>query len=128
MPTTPRANQIARVVISQFDKLPAKRKPTVRANGLHEWVPLSGIVAEKDGNLTCLALATGMKCLPAAKVADANGNVIHDWHAEVLAMRAFNRFLLDECLASAQHGRSSHVVDVVSDVAASRPFGIKDNS
>lgn len=52
-----RANRIASAVIAQFDKLPKKRKPLVRDNGLHEWVPLSGIVAEHDGNLTCLALA-----------------------------------------------------------------------
>lgn len=52
-----RANLVARTVISQFNKLPAKRKPAVRDNGIHEWVPLSGIVAEQDGVLTCLALA-----------------------------------------------------------------------
>ena len=28
----------------------------------------------------------------------ANGNILHDWHAEVLAMRAFNRYLLEECV------------------------------
>ncbi|KAG5924923.1 hypothetical protein E4U42_004526 [Claviceps africana] len=129
MSVTPRANLIARAVIAQFNKLPAKRKPTVRDNGLHEWVPLSGIVAEQDGNLTCLALATGMKCLPASKLADANGNAIHDWHAEVLAMRAFNRFLLDECEASARHGRASQVIDVVvpDGRIGGRPFRIKDN-
>lgn len=27
----------------------------------------------------------------------AKGNVLHDWHAEILAMRSFNRFLADEC-------------------------------
>ncbi|PNP51147.1 hypothetical protein THARTR1_08209 [Trichoderma harzianum] len=94
---TSRANLIARTVISQFEKLPSKRKPCVRDNGLHEWVPLSGIVAEKDGILTCLALATGMKCLPASKLGDAKGVAIHDWHAESLAIRTFNRYLLDEC-------------------------------
>ncbi|PTB70540.1 hypothetical protein BBK36DRAFT_1108142 [Trichoderma citrinoviride] len=94
---TSRANLIARTVISQFDKLPSKRKPCVRDNGLNEWVPLSGIVAERNGVLTCLALATGMKCLPASKLPEAKGVAIHDWHAEVLAIRTFNRFLLDEC-------------------------------
>ena len=54
---TSRADQIAAVVLSQFDRLPSKRKPAVRHNGLHEWVPLAGIVAEKQGKLTCLALA-----------------------------------------------------------------------
>ncbi|RYO79985.1 hypothetical protein DL762_007888 [Monosporascus cannonballus] len=38
-----------------------------------------------------------MKCLPGAKLAQAQGNVLHDWHAEVLAIRAFNRFVLEEC-------------------------------
>ena len=52
-----RANLVAHTVISQFNKLPAKRKPAVRDNGIHDWVPLSGIVAEQDGVLTCLALA-----------------------------------------------------------------------
>lgn len=52
-----RANRIALAVLNEFNKLPAKRKPLVRDNGMHEWVPLSGIVAEKDGNFQCLALA-----------------------------------------------------------------------
>lgn len=38
-----------------------------------------------------------MKCLPASKLAEAKGVAIHDWHAEMLAIRTFNRFLLDEC-------------------------------
>ncbi|KAJ1336037.1 tRNA-specific adenosine deaminase 1 [Microdochium nivale] len=91
--------RIAHLVQSEFQKLPAKRKPAVRSNGLHEWVPLSGIVAQDaDGQLFCLSVATGMKCLPASKLPMAFGNALHDWHAEVLAIRAFNRFVLDECL------------------------------
>jgi len=54
--------------------------------------------------LTCAALATGMKCLPQNKLGQAKGNVLHDWHAEVLAIRAFNRFLLDECADLARKG------------------------
>ena len=51
------ADAVASAVLTQFTKLPQKRKPAVRDNGLHEWVPLSGIVAEKDGKFTCIALA-----------------------------------------------------------------------
>ncbi|KAK8074924.1 hypothetical protein PG997_009587, partial [Apiospora hydei] len=97
---------------------PCKAKAPVRDNGIHEWVPLSGIVAELRGNdLRCLSLAlfaeitflsasrrTGMKCLPQAKLPLARGNVLHDWHAEVLAIRAFNRFVLDECKVLAEGG------------------------
>ncbi|PHH85888.1 hypothetical protein CDD83_11028 [Cordyceps sp. RAO-2017] len=52
-----RADRIADAVIAQFERLPPKRKPAVRDNGVVEWVPLSGIVAEEDGAFTCLALA-----------------------------------------------------------------------
>lgn len=45
-----------------------------------------------------------MKCLPQAKLPLALGNVLHDWHAEVLAIRAFNRFVLDECKLLAEGG------------------------
>lgn len=43
-----------------------------------------------------------MKCLPASKLEISKGVAIHDWHAEVLAIRAFNRFVLDECQNVAQ--------------------------
>ncbi|KAM7205358.1 Adenosine deaminase/editase [Rhypophila sp. PSN 637] len=90
-------DEIASIVLDEFGKLPAKRKPCVRDNGLHEWVPLSGIVAKGPGWIRCVALATGMKCLPASKLPQASGTAIHDWHAEVLAIRAFNYFILEEC-------------------------------
>ncbi|KAF3019426.1 hypothetical protein E8E14_013071 [Neopestalotiopsis sp. 37M] len=114
---TANPDTIAALVLQHFDQLPTKRKPLVRDNGVHEWVPLSGIVAQgKDGKLTCLSLATGMKCLPHAKLPRAQGNVLHDWHAEVLAIRAFNRFVLDEArrLASSTSEEPSG--------AASSPF------
>ncbi|KAL2127953.1 hypothetical protein VTI74DRAFT_9930 [Chaetomium olivicolor] len=96
------ADVVASVVQEEFRKLPAKRKPAVRDNGLREWVPLSGIVVRGPDFLRCVALATGMKCLPASKLPQANGVALHDWHAEVLTIRAFNRFLLDECRRLAQ--------------------------
>ena len=39
-----------------------------------------------------------MKCLPIDQVAQAKGSILHDWHAEVVAIRAFNHYLLQECL------------------------------
>lgn len=40
-----------------------------------------------------------MKCLPQNKLSSANGLILHDWHAEVLAIRSFNHFVLQECKA-----------------------------
>lgn len=95
------ADAIADCVLAAFDALPAHRKPRLPSSGLkagrREWVPLAGIVLQNSqGVLTCAALATGMKCLPRDKIQSLDGNVIHDSHAEILALRAFNRFLLDQ--------------------------------
>jgi tRNA-specific adenosine deaminase 1 len=48
-----------------------------------------------------------MKCLPVSKVAQARGVGLHDWHAEALVIRAFNRLLLDECHREAKNGPGS---------------------
>ncbi|KAG9258698.1 adenosine deaminase/editase, partial [Emericellopsis atlantica] len=118
-----KADLIANSVLAEFDKLPPKRKPSHRGNGHQEWVPLSGIVVEHGDHVRCVALATGMKCLPASKIPHANGIVLHDWHAEILAIRTFNRFLLEEC-ASLIRGDDSHIVDF--NTGAEQPFKIKD--
>lgn len=99
MKNTNSADAIANVVLEEFAKWPAKRKPLKRSGGKQEWVPLSGIVAQGRGTLTCLAVATGMKCLPQNKIHQAQGTTLHDWHAEILVVRSFNRFLLEECFA-----------------------------
>jgi hypothetical protein len=39
-------DEIATVVLEAFDALPKKRKPQARKDGVREWVPLSGIVAQ----------------------------------------------------------------------------------
>ncbi|KAK1833184.1 adenosine deaminase/editase [Podospora conica] len=116
------ADAIALAVLDEFAKLPAKRKPAVRDNGLHEWVPLSGIVAKGPNSLKCLALATGMKCLPASKLPEANGIAIHDWHAEILAIRAFNLFILHECRRLARGEESEYLLRRPSTPEQPQPF------
>ena len=56
--------------------------------------------------------STGMKCLPQDKVCQAQGIVLHDWHAEVLAIRSFNRFLLEECHALLSQEKSSQYLRI----------------
>lgn len=122
MASQPHPDAIADKVLNTFNALPAKFKPRQLGDVRREWVPLAGIVLsrgeipnlshqskpckannlpEKDqdesSSLTCVALATGMKCLPREKIPLVQGNVLHDWHAEILCLRAFNRWILDEC-------------------------------
>ncbi|EAT80755.1 hypothetical protein SNOG_11711 [Parastagonospora nodorum SN15] len=98
------ADAIADCVLATFDQLPDKRKPRPRNDGSKEWVPLAGIVLSK-GNLFCcirhalwLTLIAPVKTTSSPASLWAHGNILHDWHAEVLAIRTFNRFLLDQCL------------------------------
>lgn len=125
-------DRIVTAVIEKFDALPTKSKPRTLTNGIQEWVPLSGIVTiGEDESITCLALGTGMKCLPSSKSSLLDcGLVLHDWHAEVLAIRAFNHLLLQEChqLASCANYESPilrwrHKCEV-SEVLGLQPFGI----
>lgn len=83
-----------------------------------------------DGN-ECLKMrraclifySTGMKCLPAHKIPASNGRLLHDSHAEILAIRSFNCFLLHECakLASSPTAASAYITRL-SDNAETRPF------
>ena len=74
-----------------------------------------------------------MKCLPVHKVKDAQGFVLHDWHAEILAIRAFNHFLMEECfgLANSKTGCSPYVrwreEDEVSAIGGIQPFTINES-
>ena len=58
------------------------------------------VLAEAAGTeaefLACISVGTGTKCLPASSIPKCRGTVLHDSHAEVLALRAFNLFLLSE--------------------------------
>ncbi|KAJ5894166.1 hypothetical protein N7495_005857 [Penicillium taxi] len=100
--TVPLPSRIALLVHSHFDALPARNKPNVFDDGSREWIPLTGIVAVKGENtplesLTCLAITSGAKCLSASQIPGCQGLVLHDCHAEILAIRAFNYWLLTEC-------------------------------
>lgn len=60
-----------------------------------------------------------MRCLPASKVPLAQGRCLHDWHAEVVALRAFNHFLIQECALLLRGGRDSSRIVQSEDSAES---------
>jgi tRNA-specific adenosine deaminase 1 len=97
------ADLVAALVLKTYIALPNNGKPAVRSNGVPEWTVLAAVVCEHQGKVThfgslyldstlhCLSLATGVKCLSHDKVKKANGLALHDSHAEILAIRGFNR-------------------------------------
>ncbi|KAJ4512483.1 hypothetical protein HRR83_006999 [Exophiala dermatitidis] len=96
---TPIAERAARLALSTFDALPQKCKPRTLPDGRREWTPMAAVVLARAGDdpeLDCVALATGTKCLSSSALPDCRGLVLHDCHAEVLALRGFNYWLLSE--------------------------------
>ena len=66
-----------------------------------------------------------MKCLPTSKLSSANGTVLHDWHAEALALRAFNYLVLQECRALAEGKDSAYIRRRrADDTPGTQPFAL----
>ena len=65
----------------------------------------------------------------------ANGAVLHDWHAEILAIRAFNHFILEECRRIAASGEPSEYLrrrtfdEIIVEAGAwhGQPFAWRDD-
>ena len=76
-----------------------------------------------------------MKCLPANRTALLDsGTVLHDWHAEILAIRAFNYFLLREAYSLASTStyescllRRTNSHEAVSQSSRSQPYTIHED-
>ena len=96
------AERIVTSILDIFDRLPNKCKPRQRADGRQEWVPMSAIVlrqksdVESSEAIKIISIATGAKSLPVSSLPRCQGMVLHDCHAEVLAIRGFNQWLLRE--------------------------------
>lgn len=78
----------------------------------HEWTVLASILAEKEGKLEVIALATGTKCVGEAQMSE-KGLVVNDCHAEVLCRRAFLLFLMREMEEFRSTGKSAYLEETV---------------
>ncbi|XP_050085268.1 tRNA-specific adenosine deaminase 1 [Anopheles aquasalis] len=87
------ANSIARECLAKFDSLPKTGKP----DESFEWTILAGVVLLRgdQGAPEVVALGTGTKCLGGNELSQL-GDRVNDSHAEVLARRAFLRYLYDQ--------------------------------
>ncbi|KAM9925398.1 hypothetical protein OXX59_003889 [Metschnikowia pulcherrima] len=89
--------RVADAVVTAFGKLNVNSgKPTIRSNGVSEWTVLAGLVAIDGDELTVVSIATGVKALPDEVRSFSNGYMVHDMHAEILCLRLFNRYLMEE--------------------------------
>lgn len=100
------ADRIASLVITTFNEENLKGKPCTRSNGTSEWTVLAGLVAIDGDSLELLCLTTGVKATPQKELRRSQGKIVHDCHAEILCLRAFNTFLLEE-----MKGESKYIVN-----------------
>lgn len=89
-------DNVARLCMEKYDLLKGASKPNAC-----EWTVLSGIVVKHaNGLLSLVALATGTKCLGDSKliksIREEAGSQLSDSHAEVLARRAFIRYVYEQ--------------------------------
>jgi tRNA-specific adenosine deaminase 1 len=64
-----------------------------------QFTVLASLVLVSTEGLKAISLATGSKCLPAARLPD-QGDALHDSHAEILARRAAILWFLEEIARS----------------------------
>ncbi|KAH8238865.1 hypothetical protein KR038_005049 [Drosophila bunnanda] len=88
----PSLRDIAKVCFDKFKSLPKTGKPTP-----NQWTVLAGIVEYNriTGSLKVVAIGCGTKCIGSSRLCP-NGYILNDSHAEVLARRAFLRYLYRE--------------------------------
>lgn len=89
-------NKVAKLCIEKYNALKKSGKPTD-----NEWTILSGILVKTEcETLSVVSLATGTKCLGGSELVKTapheRGSRLSDSHAEILARRAFLRYLYDE--------------------------------
>ncbi|GMF22126.1 unnamed protein product [Phytophthora lilii] len=108
MPSPAIASGVAHAVLQWFEDSSKCQKKVPPS----EWTVLAGIVlhsrvfTEDDGTFRVLAAATGNKCLGRRDL-NVDGLVVNDCHAEVLARRAFLRYLYAEALSWESSGLES---------------------
>lgn len=88
---------VANAVLSVYRCFPKNGKPSTR-KGEPEWTVLAGIVLsslsdDQSRAYECVALGTGLRALPYAKL-PPQGDLLHDAHAEVLTRRSFKLWLI----------------------------------
>ncbi|XP_072013908.1 tRNA-specific adenosine deaminase 1-like [Amphiura filiformis] len=120
------ADDIARLCVKHYDNcLPKKGKPETG----REWTLMAAVIKSEKGNVSVVSMATGTKCIGKTQMSKT-GEVLSDSHAEILARRAFLRYLYNQ-LQAAYSGKPSIFIpsdeDAAADDESSGTWRLKDD-
>lgn len=124
------ARRVCEVVLALYNSLHSSGKP--QAGEDSEFTVVAAIVQEGDSNVpkyNVVSLATGTKCIGKNSFhTNLTGNLIHDSHAETLARRAFQVFLLrwiellsSDCCSNAERTASPLLWNIETATAQLKP-------
>ncbi|AMD22660.1 HHL110Wp [Eremothecium sinecaudum] len=90
------AEKISIVAQKRYQQIKPSGKPTCKSNGVKEWTVLAAVVAfnNEHDEFRLISLATGVKALPDEELKRSQGRMVHDSHAEILAIRGLNTAFL----------------------------------
>ncbi|SCU87997.1 LANO_0D00760g1_1 [Lachancea nothofagi CBS 11611] len=119
-------DRISDLAQDYYTKLLSTSKPITRSNGIQEWTVLACVVAidEKEDVLRLVSLATGVKATPDVELRRSHGKILHDCHAEILAIRGFNTVLMKQAMLL-NSCNSPRDVDLIN--ACSDGYKVKDS-
>lgn len=115
------ADKVAKEALSTLTKFPRGSLP----DKSREWTVFCAIVQEDsiENELTVVSAGSGTRCLGRSEMSD-NGDLLHDSHAEVIAVRAFKRHLMDKIL---QHLKSPGSTELLEGSVEEDGLRIKDH-
>ncbi|RZF37820.1 hypothetical protein LSTR_LSTR007182 [Laodelphax striatellus] len=96
------ANKIAALCFDKYASLSKNGKPVKDK----EWTLLAGFVVENNNHFEVVSLATGTKCIGRSFMT-ADGTVLNDSHAEVLARRCLLRYFYHQLHKIKKRGTST---------------------
>lgn len=110
-------------IIDEYQKLKSSSKPVIRSNGTKEWTILASMLVwnTKTDSIRLISLTTGVKALPDSLLDRSSGKMVHDCHAEILAIRGFNSVILKH-ISDLKSGKGSDLIDVMDGKYQWKPY------
>lgn len=116
------ANKVSELCLNFYNNKLPNAKRLMKEN---EWTILSAFVIDYDGKFNVCSMGTGTKCIGSMMLSE-NGDILNDSHAEIIARRAFIRYLMNQIVKTKSTDESA-VTSIFELNEKSKKFHLKEN-